>query len=317
MKISTSYFGETNVGKRRNNEDSLCKVQINENLLLLAVADGMGGAIGGEKASKIAIETLINTFKNHPSSNNSGLLKQLFRLAYQEIQERIAAEVRHDPSLKGMGTTLNATLIIDGNKVIYSNLGDSRIYLMHRGNLKQLSKDHSFVQEFKDKNIGEASPEFLRNYSNYITRSLDGGKDLPDIYPIQQDFLNLKKGSILLICSDGLILHQKDDSLIIKSILLNNNLEDSISSLIENAIERGSSDNITVILYEYGKHCRTSRMSKYLKSLVHRTIFQVNGNRTQKKKFTFSRNSGIKLIILFCITMLIILSGLFFIGLIQ
>ena len=283
MKISTSYFGETNVGKRKNNEDSLCTVQINENLLLLAVADGMGGAIGGEKASKIAIETLVNTFKNHTSSNNSGSLKQLFRLAYQEIQERIAAEIRHDPSLKGMGTTLNATLIIDGNKVIYSNLGDSRIYLMHRGDLKQLSKDHSYVQEFKDKNKGEASPEILRNYSNYITRSLDGGKDLPDIYPTQQDYLELKKGSILLICSDGLILHQKDESLIIKSLLLNNNLEDSISSLIENAIERGSSDNITVILYEYGKHCRTSRMLKYFRSLVQRTTLQVNWNRTQKK----------------------------------
>jgi PPM family protein phosphatase len=270
MKINTSYFGETNVGKRSNNEDSLCILQINEHILLLAVADGMGGAIGGELASKIAIETLVKTFKENASNVDPVCLKQLLRSAYQAIQEKIVNEIRNDATLKGMGTTLNATLIIDGNKVIYSNLGDSRIYLLHRGNLKQLSKDHSYVQEFKDKHPSTTSPDFLRNYSNYITRSLDGGKDIPDIYPAQEDFLLLKEGSILLICSDGLILHETDESTIIKTILIHNKLEIAVSSLIENAIQRGSTDNITVILFEYGLHNRTSSVMKYLQGLGRR-----------------------------------------------
>jgi PPM family protein phosphatase len=312
MKIGTSWFGETNIGKRSNNEDSLCKVQLNESLLLLAVADGMGGATGGERASKIAIETLISTFKNNTLNNDASYLKDLLRSAYRAIQDRIADEIRNDPALKGMGTTLNAALIIDGNKIIHSNLGDSRIYHLYRNNLRQLSKDHSYVQEFKDKNPGNASQAFLRNYSNYITRSLDGGKDIPDIYPVQQDFLELKKGSILLVCSDGLILHQRNEPLIIRSLLLNNDLERATSSLIENAIERGSTDNITVILYEYGRHNRTSSPLKYLHSLVHGNKLQENDS--QRKSFTLSR---VAILIICCILLLIFLTGLFFIGIIN
>jgi PPM family protein phosphatase len=310
MKIGTSWFGETNIGKRSNNEDSLCKVQLSESLLLLAVADGMGGTAGGERASKIAIETLINIFKNNTLNKDASYLKHLLRSAYRAIQDQIADEIRNDPSLKGMGTTLNAALIIDGNKIIHSNLGDSRIYLFQRNKLIQLSKDHSYVQEFKDKNLGDATPAFLRNYSNYITRSLDGGQDIPDIFPEHQDFLALKKGSILLVCSDGLILHQTDEPLVIKSLLLNNDLERATSALIENAIERGSTDNITVILYEYGRHKRTSSLLKYFQRLLRGKKFQENDS--QRKSFTLSKANGVAILIICCILLLTFLTGLYF-----
>lgn len=256
MKISTSYFGETNIGKRSNNEDSLCTLPIDEKFLLLAVADGMGGAIAGEKASRIAIDTLVNSVQKKASNRDVAFLKQLLLEVYQDIQQKISEETGKNPSLNGMGTTLNVAFILEGNKVIYSNLGDSRVYLLYKGILTCLTRDHSYIQEFEEKHPGEATPEFIRNFSNYITRSLDGGNDLPDIYPPQQEFLELKEGSILLLCSDGLILHKENELEVLKSILLGNNLRKAVTSLIDNAIQRGSTDNISVILYEYGQHHR-------------------------------------------------------------
>lgn len=311
MKIRTSFFCETDKGRRENNEDSLYAARINDSLHILAIADGMGGTVAGERASKIAIDTLINTFSNIDLQYDSVFLKNLLKDTYRLIQEEISKETALDPSLSGMGTTLNAALIINGNKLIHSNIGDSRLYLLNHGDLRQLSKDHSYIQEYKDENRGEVPFEILKKYSNYITKSLDGGKDIPDIYPIEKDFIILKKDSILLFCSDGLILNQPEEPQIIKSLICDNdNLVGATSSLIKNALQRGSTDNISIVLYEFGHHRRTTPFSLFLRNLFIKLRFQSNVRRSKiskpgKKSHLLQRAIGILIIFLFCLLLVL------------
>lgn len=307
MKIRNSFYYETNKGRRDNNEDSLCAAQINENLLILGIADGMGGTVAGETASKIAIDTLINTFSNIDLQYDSAFLKNLLKDTYKKIQEEISKETVNNPSLSGMGTTLNAALIINGDKLIYSNIGDSRLYILNRGNLHQLSKDHSYIQEYRDKNKGEVPSEILKNYSNFITRSLDGGKDVPDIYPSDKDYSKLRKNSILIICSDGLILNQPGESQIIKSQIVDqSNLAGATSSLIKNALNRGSSDNISVVLYEYGHHRRSSAVSLFWQNISKKILPKNHrsgsiAQKTRKRARLLQRVIGTLILALTCI----------------
>ena len=314
MKIRTSLFYETDKGRRENNEDSLYAAQINDNLHILAIADGMGGTVAGERASKIAIDTLYNTFSNIDLQYDSVFLKGLLKDAYRLIQEEISKETALDPSLSGMGTTLNAALIINGDKLIHSNIGDSRLYLLNQGDLRQLSKDHSYIQEYKDENKGAVPFEILKKYSNFITKSLDGGKDIPDIYPLEKDFIILKKDSILLFCSDGLILNQAEESQIIKSLICDNdNLVGATSSLIKNAMQRGSTDNISIVLYEYGHHKRTSPFSLFIRNLFIKFRFQSNIrsskiNKHRKKSYRIQRTIGTIIVFLLCLLLAIYIS---------
>lgn len=268
MTTDTIFYGESFVGKRNNNEDSFCCEQINENLIILAVADGMGGAAAGERASSIAIDALLETFRNAPFKEDSNYLKDLVKNAYLTAQEKIVSESKADTSLSGMGTTLNLSLIVNKNKVIYANLGDSRLYQVQEGKISCLTRDHSYIQEHLENNGGEISPQIIRKFGNYLTKSLDGGGDLPDIYPVETDFYLLKEGTILFHCSDGLILHEPDEEHKLKEIILETKtVPEAVKELINDAFNRGSSDNITVVIYEYGHHLRIGKLKRLMGTL--------------------------------------------------
>jgi len=303
MKNSSSsfYWGESFIGRRGNNEDNFCTAQINDDLLILAVADGMGGTVAGERASKLAIDTLLETFTDNDYIRDSIWLKNLLRSAYAEIQKRIAQEVEDDPSLAGMGTTLTVALVVEDRHVIFSNLGDSRMYILNKGIFQQTTKDHSYIQEYQDKNNGFISQEIIQNYSNFITKSLDGGKDVPDIFPVKEDFLKLKKGTLILLCTDGLILYQREESKLLRNIILDlHDIRATSKVLIENAHKRGSSDNITVILYEYGKHKRNSQILRIIHKL-----------RKKKKSTQLNKKNGQKAPNVFTAKRLILTGSIF------
>lgn len=242
-------FGISDVGKRREkNEDSFL---LNEALSLYSVADGMGGHLGGDIASKLATETLdavIQALEEDPDSTlqeggvsikqgeYQGYLRYGIRLASRRIFEKASAE----GSLRGMGTTMVAVLFRN-NKVYIANVGDSRVYRVRTDKIQQITKDHSLVAE--QIRAGMLSEEEARGhrFKNIITRSVGFQEDVE----ADVDIRVIKKGDVFLLCSDGLSNMLRDEE--IKDVIISNDVEAGCRRLIDLANERGGDDNITVI----------------------------------------------------------------------
>jgi len=170
-------------GKRENNEDSCTVLKIADDTYVLAVADGLGGKEGGEIASKLVIssvsEYFINAFKKSVSEDDlKGILEEAFVCAQKSISDYTC----NSAELKGMGTTLTV-LLLHEKKYVWGNIGDSRLYLMQKDEVDQITNDHTYIADYM-KSGGEELPNtVLSQYRNIITRKVDGGDDKPDIYP--------------------------------------------------------------------------------------------------------------------------------------
>jgi len=236
-------------GKRENNEDSCTALKIADETYILAVADGLGGKEGGEIASKLVIssvsEYFINAFKKSISENYlKGILEEAFVI--------ISDYTSNSAELKGMGTTLTV-LLLHEKKYVWGNIGDSRLYLMQKDEVDQITNDHTYIADYM-KSGGEELPiTVLSQYRNIITRKVDGGDDKPDIYPKENKSKVLEEGDIFLLCSDGMIVNKSDDmGPILKKILKKRNSMREISDkLIKWALDNGSDDNISVVLGKY------------------------------------------------------------------
>lgn len=221
---------------RKTNEDAYMAEEP-----IFCVADGMGGHFGGEIASKTAIDTLKSYKKEIISGKNP---HKVLLNAFAKASEQIIEQAEKNPHQHGMGTTLSAIYL--SKKTLYCcHIGDSRIYLIRNNNIKQISKDHSFVAELLE--TGQITPEEARNHPNrnIITRALGvEGESNPDLFT-----LGLKKSDRILICSDGLhtMLNDKE---ILDTIKNYPSLEDSCSKLISEANNRGGLDNITAVLID-------------------------------------------------------------------
>ena len=228
----------THVGQvRSNNQDSLL---VWAKADLYAVADGMGGHNGGEVASAMAVEGL-EKHAGEPSLEN---LKQAARIGNRAIFEKAGA----DPELHGMGTTLCAVRVVpgpEGDEIAWINVGDSRVYLYRDGQLIQLSRDHSLVEDLlRDGQLTEDEAK-VHPKRNIITRALgidvDVDVDGSTVIPFN--------GDRFLLCSDGLFGEIAADQ--ISSVL--RRLEDpteAADELVRLANESGGRDNITVVVVE-------------------------------------------------------------------
>jgi protein phosphatase len=230
----------THVGQvRSNNQDSLLVWATAD---LYAVADGMGGHNGGEVASAMAVENL-EEHAGEPSLEN---LKQAARIGNRSIFEKAGA----DPDLHGMGTTLCAVRIVpgadgEGDEIAWINVGDSRVYLFRDGQLLQLSRDHSLVEDLlRDGQLTEDEAK-VHPKRNIITRALgidmDVDVDGSTVIPFN--------GDKFLLCSDGLFGEIAADQ--ISSVL--RRLDDpteAAEELVRLANESGGRDNITVVIVE-------------------------------------------------------------------
>ena len=213
---------------------------------LLVVADGMGGANAGEVASQIAIQTIRDEFTTNAAAfaaNPENALKRLLQAANTYIV-RAAAE---GTGAKGMGTTCVIAWVLQ-DKAHIAWVGDSRAYLFHpRTGLRQLSKDHSFVQELVD--AGKLTPEqaFYHPEGHIITQSLgDTNRSVRPDYVCEPMYNN----DMLLLCSDGLCGLVQDRE--IEGIFRQStDIAQTQRTLIDAANEAGGSDNITVALAEF------------------------------------------------------------------
>lgn len=234
-----SCAARTDVGiVRSGNEDNYLML---DDRGVFIVADGMGGHAAGEVASEMAVNTIakeLSTLKGLTDEEIGERMRSAIRTANAAIFERTLTE--HDK--RGMGTTATALVLLAG-RYLLGQVGDSRGYLLREGQLFQVTKDHSYVQEQVD--AGLLTPEQARvhPYSNVITRCVGANADvLPDLY-----FGALRAGDVLLLASDGLTGMLEDEHLQ-KILTSSGGPQEWVDALITDANRRGGLDNITAIV---------------------------------------------------------------------
>jgi len=212
-----------------------------ESLSLFAVADGMGGHVGGEIAARTAIDTLRTEFGRAPTAD--GLVGAVH-------QANLAVwEAGHaDPSLRGMGTTLVAAALVgteDGDRLVLANVGDSRAYRLHGRELAQLSIDHSVAEELVAR--GELSEEeaAVHPHRHILTRALGVAPDIDvDVWDVTPE-----EGDRFLLCSDGLSNEVPAEQ--ITDVLISaRDPRDAAGTLVDLANRAGGNDNITVVVLD-------------------------------------------------------------------
>lgn len=240
---------------RSNNQDAVYLWKDAHHVMAI-VADGMGGAVAGEEASRIAIEALCHQLitDDYPEPAAYDAIKDnhlalTLKNAVQEANLRIVEEALANPAFKGMGTTLTMAFVRD-NVATLAHVGDSRAYLIdgHNGRIVQLTSDHSFVQALVD--AGHLQPEDaeLHPMRNVLYRALGQGGDM-DVDTIKS--VRLADGDRLLLCSDGLTLHLDTED--IAQIATEYDDPQIIADeLVAEANRRGGRDNVTaaIILVE-------------------------------------------------------------------
>jgi protein phosphatase len=225
------------------------KFEIDPNGVVLAVSDGMGGALAGEVASKMAVETVSRQFLEEdldktvsPETAGDSLIGKLYE-ATVYANHLIHQQGRSDPQYSGMGATFTG-VGITGDTIDLVQVGDSRAYLLRSSKIYQITKDQSLVQQLID--AKQITPEEAETHSlkNVILQALGAQNE---VYPVAAR-LTPQHNDILLICSDG--LSNKISSGDMQKIILSNEnqLPQACAEMVKLANERGGEDNITLIL---------------------------------------------------------------------
>lgn len=246
--IQIQFAAITHVGlKRPHNEDSLMVEQADKSNpipksrgMFFAIADGMGGHSCGEIASQMACQGLCDALNS--VDHKAGAYRRRLENRFFVIDDRIRAHAIQDPTCAHMGTTLTA-LAINSDFVVTAHVGDSRIYRLRNGRLSLLTTDHTFVQEMIDE--GELTPERASShpFRNMLTHVMGTEESLEKV---DTSILKPKAGDQFLISSDG--LHNLVKMNEIETTLLETaNPKMASRQLLANALERGGSDNVTII----------------------------------------------------------------------
>ncbi len=229
----------TNVGKVRSaNEDNFGDA-LTPNGHLFVVCDGMGGHVGGAKASSIAVASITEYFMREQYGN----VIQAIDRALSFANEQIFANALSEPELKGMGTTA-VVLIVSGNDCFIGHVGDSRIYLKSNNKLHRITKDHSFVQTLVDSGVISDDEAESHPNKNQILKALGTSSVVEGT--ISQMPIQVKTGDVFLLCSDGLNGMVNDKG--IEMMLQGNNLQQAGDDLIRAALDAGGNDNVTATL---------------------------------------------------------------------
>lgn len=245
------FFGLTDTGKSRdNNEDSfIVKSLTDDQLILAAVIDGVGGYHGGEVAAAIATEQISMQFSDRPVDPISQMIR-----AFKNTNEMIVAKKQTEKDLSEMACVATMVLAdIENNQFYYAHVGDTRLYLLRDGSLIKISKDHSFVGFLEDSGRLDEAAAMQHPKRNEINKAIGFSDQIATddsyIETGQSPFL---PGDMLVLCSDGLTdMVNKQD---ITSLLLQGDtLAKKAGNLIALANENGGRDNITVVLLQNNK----------------------------------------------------------------
>ncbi len=224
---------------RPDNEDAYGQCVENPGSVLFAIADGVGGYEGGEIASSTAVEVTLQSYRESPSS--SGAAKRLQR-AVQRANIEIYNRAIVVPELRRMATTLTAVVVEDG-MLAASHVGDCRLYLVRRGRIRQITKDHTMVAERV--RLGLLSPERARFHPERSALSRCLGHEL--IVSVDRISMPLEQHDRLILCSDGLYNVLEDREL--EQLTQELDAESACRALVETANLRGTADNLTVAVF--------------------------------------------------------------------
>jgi protein phosphatase len=261
-RIAVHCAGRTAVGQvRDHNEDNFVVAHLGEGVIrprdiafedqvddrgmLFAVCDGMGGAAAGEVASQMAVDILVEAMRRGGSpKNRDGLARRLVN-AVEEAGRRIFDAAQKERSRRGMGTTATVAVLVD--KVMFiAEVGDSRAYLLRRGQLKQLTKDQSLVNQLIEAgHLTEDEAEAFE-HSNIILQALGTSEAVQ----VDLTFVELRRGDRLMMCSDGLsgLVHTEA----LRATMLEcKDPAECCRKLIEQAETAGGHDNITVVVADF------------------------------------------------------------------
>ncbi len=232
---------------RDTNEDTYAVIHGDEYSGALAVVcDGMGGVAGGEIASHIVCETFFDfpVYRNGIKPFNAGTNRKRLERMIQMANVKVRDFSRDHPQYKGMGTTVSALLFLE-DKIVVAHVGDSRIYRLREGRLTRLTDDQT-LRDYLVQN-GKLSPEeAIGHPSGHVLMQAVGA--LPRLRRIQSGVDDLNGGDLFLICSDGLSDLVRDHE--IRDILLSKPFGQVCANLVQLALQRGGTDNVTVVSAE-------------------------------------------------------------------
>jgi serine/threonine protein phosphatase PrpC len=260
--IDIELYGKTDVGLiREHNEDNFLvadvtagvrtndgkeplKLKLGDQGALLLVCDGMGGAAAGEVASQMAVDSIFEALAAAEPMPRDAFAR-LVRRAVELANERIFIQSRDNQSERGMGTTCTVAALVDSTLVV-GQIGDSRCYILRDGKLAQVTKDQSLAWQLIE--AGAMTPEEAKafEHANIILQAL-GVQERVEVVLSQVD---LRRGDVALLCSDGLHGPVSDDELL-SVLVMEPDLKKAADTLIQKALDRDGPDNITVVLARF------------------------------------------------------------------
>jgi serine/threonine protein phosphatase PrpC len=250
LKGKLSCVGVSDAGRvREHNEDT---IGTDAGIGLVALADGMGGYKAGEVASGIAVRTVMSLLKDAVERENlavpdtqSGLSRSgiLLRDAVQRANKIIYQTARTQANCEGMGTTVVAGLFFD-DRLTIAHVGDSRLYRLRGHELKQVTEDHSLLQELVAR--GFYTPEEAQRAAakNYVTRALG----VESTVEVDVTEIPVQKGDLFILCSDGLTDMVEDEDIQLTASTFGANLETLARQLVLLGNDNGGRDNISIVL---------------------------------------------------------------------
>ena len=238
-----NYYGKTDIGKKRaENQDCFGYKEL-DGMTVFAVCDGMGGTNGGAIASRLALDSFLSACERDlKPTMEYPQIRRALSAAISETNSSVFRKASQNEDLKGMGTTLVATLVTNSN-VFIINVGDSRAYSVSENEFEQVSHDHSYVQLLID--LGDITPEEAETHPDrhVITKAIGISETLtPDI-----DLLEMDNPSYILLCSDGLTNHLEEPQLS-EIVCADTDVSKKAEALVENANALGGTDNITAVV---------------------------------------------------------------------
>ena len=251
LAMVVTAAARTDIGRvRRKNQDAF---RVGNEAQLYVVCDGMGGAVGGEVASALACNAFVEAFTDlhvKRSGDSGESVKDALFHSAQWANKAVRDRVREQPALRGMGTTLVAAAVED-SRLLLVNVGDSRAYLLRDGVSSQLTKDHSFLDEQVRAGIMTREQADASALQSVITRAVGIDEKVDaDLYGVA-----LEDGDVALLTSDGLTRHVTDDEIATLGPHCTEcdatELSRHVDWLIELALDRGGSDNVTCILLQF------------------------------------------------------------------
>ncbi|HVV84067.1 MAG TPA: protein phosphatase 2C domain-containing protein, partial [Kofleriaceae bacterium] len=253
-------FGRSDIGRvRERNEDAFALGDLDHGTLwpgddeivsegargiFAVVCDGMGGAAGGDVASELAVETTWRELKQGQATDDPEIAARILRRAVRLANQRVHGESRREPGLRGMGTTLSGCFVA-GDCLVSAQIGDSRVYVLRRGNLVQVTRDQTVGQALR------VAGRITEEEANYLA---GGGTILqalgvaPDVEP-SLSLCSLRRGDRVLLCSDGLT-NQLGESTIATILGDRRGLDQLTQALIDGACAVGGYDNITAVVLD-------------------------------------------------------------------